>query len=609
MLYFQPTNKVRLIEVNQAQFTPPLNERYATNLSCPNCSTTVIEKFKDKWVGKCVECGHIHSFFLPTPIQQVAHMLQNKIINNIGGNGSGKTTISSCKIREHINTVQQAEILAVAQDEHQIKNIARPELEKFFLEEEWVDKKDKLWVHRNGAKIHWITPNNPDKIRSANLTLAWMVEANGIKDGFKLYRVLMTRLRKSTGFVNTTDAVGNLKFEEDKMGSKRVKTSASLVHMLLEWNPEYCWIVEHLLKFSHTVIATQSVDLDIYREFCKPKAHHYTKEISDIVSIFSSTLDNPLLSKDFLTTMIESMSDDERITQFECDLTRKTGLVYTGYLKAYGHEKGQFAKVDHIDSDCTIIEGIDFGGARIENDPDAYIFGWFNERESKLVIADGFKISGMLISETAREIQKVRRKWNYSTHAKKLSMIGDPGAGGNRTSKVDRSSVFSQLRVHGINCIPAYGKGSHSRDVSNSISAGVRRVRELIATHSLVILPTAPLGIKEEFESYNLKPVVYDDSKPRTKNDILVIDKDNHYMDIIRLVVVNIFHLIKAESVQKMFNLNYSGGLDRQGLGENPYHPNVLKQPFYNNVGRHYDKMFKDSKEEPVNYWANNKRR
>ena len=67
-----------------------------------------------------------------------------------------------------------------------------------------------------------------------------MVEANGIKDGFRLYRVLMTRLRKATGFVNVVDDKGNFVFEKDKMGSTRIKTSSSLVHMLLEWNPEYC---------------------------------------------------------------------------------------------------------------------------------------------------------------------------------------------------------------------------------------------------------------------------------------------------------------------------------------------------------------------------------
>ena len=133
MISFNPTRKTRYIQIKNRDWKPSIIK----SIECPTCGLEKIEKKDNKWIGKCNSCGHIHHFLVPTPVQSLLIQLRSRIINMIGGTGSGKTTASAAIVAETLRVKTGVKGVAFAQSLEQLKSTAKEELAKFFLDSDF----------------------------------------------------------------------------------------------------------------------------------------------------------------------------------------------------------------------------------------------------------------------------------------------------------------------------------------------------------------------------------------------------------------------------------------------------------------------------------------
>lgn len=189
------------MDIEELKFIEHTDDGYKV-YKCPVCGGTV-KVHESVFYGRCDTCLATIIDYKPAKHQVNFHKSKAKYRLNIGGYGSGKTTMDAAEIAAHALSVPNGRTLITAQTLQQIREAVLPELEKFLPP--WFFKKPPTktplpkYYLTNGHEIIVYASDDEEKIRSLNLTAFWIVEASGVK--FEIFTQLQTRLRNRAAIV------------------------------------------------------------------------------------------------------------------------------------------------------------------------------------------------------------------------------------------------------------------------------------------------------------------------------------------------------------------------------------------------------------------------
>lgn len=468
---------------------------------CPLCGGE-IKVHESVFYGRCSACLATLIDYKPAPHQLAFHKSKAKFRLNIGGYGSGKTTMDAAEIACHALSIPNGRTLITAQSLQQVKEAVLPELEKF-LPPWFITKQTKTPLPKysleNGHEIIIYASNDEEKIRSLNLTAFWIVEASGVD--FKIFTQLQTRLRNRAAIVK--DEKG-YEIEHNFMG-------------IVESNPEEGWIRDEFLLRSSHIYASESVDVSSYDKLKTKKperAYH---------SFLSATVDNKYLPKTFVSDMCVGKSDKWVRKYIYCYLEVKEGTVYPEYidclvdpfpipkewLRVYGFDKGW------SDATCLACGAID------PNTGICYIYDEYYEVKQPITYHG----------------RRVKEKIDGTKLYKPIQ--ADPSV----RNKSDRDGVSYQDYFYST-C------GVWLDEANNSILDGIDKVRDFMYLGKLKFFPNC-VNMKEEAGDY-----VWKVNKDGTTQD-LPVDRRNHLMDALRYLVMCLPFNLKdcyVEKGQMQFN-------------------------------------------------------
>lgn len=189
------------MKVDELQFIEFSEDNYRI-YKCPLCSSGKVKVHDSVFYGRCDTCLATLIDYKPAPHQVNFHESKAKFKLNIGGYGSGKTTMGAAEITNHALLVANGRTLITAQSLQQVKEAVLPELEKF-LPPWFIVKQTRTplpkYLLTNGHEIVIYASNDEEKLRSLNLTAFWIIEASGVD--YKIFTQLTARLRNRAAIV------------------------------------------------------------------------------------------------------------------------------------------------------------------------------------------------------------------------------------------------------------------------------------------------------------------------------------------------------------------------------------------------------------------------
>ena len=254
----------------------PLKNRLYT---CPNCHDT-IEIENGRFYGRCPACQLTVIDYKPAPHQVAFHKSNAKYKLNIGGFGSGKTTMNCAELARHVLTTPNGKSLITAPTLKLVKDAVLPELNKFLPP--WTMTRppalnpSPFYQFKNGHEIVVYASNDEENLRSLNLSAFYIEEASNVDQS--IFVQLQSRLRNAAALI----------FDENgkEVGDKLMG--------LVSTNPEDCWVRDEFLLKSEKIYASKSIDKEIYEKL-KVKA-----PLKSYATFLSSSRDNVFLPKNFI---------------------------------------------------------------------------------------------------------------------------------------------------------------------------------------------------------------------------------------------------------------------------------------------------------------------
>lgn len=215
---------------------------------CPRCKypmrpTTTYTGAPSKWWLECSNkrCNTFINTYQPQPHQEAVHRDAHLYVGNFGGYGSGKTTNSQQEQYKHAFITPNGNSLIAAnitpQYEQTIKRDIESDLPAAFIKE--VSNMKAYMDLVNGHRILYRPLDDPDKLRSLNLSHAIILEAS--ETPHEAFVQLQTRTRNAAAFKNKPDA---------KPGDK---PEADWRKIIIESNPDAGWIRSNFLLISQDV--------------------------------------------------------------------------------------------------------------------------------------------------------------------------------------------------------------------------------------------------------------------------------------------------------------------------------------------------------------------
>lgn len=479
---------------------------------CPVCGASKsILVDKDVYYGQCNTCSATLIDYKPLPHQVAFHQSKAQYRLNIGGFGSGKTTMSCAELSRHAYSTKNGRAVVVANTLQQLNEAVMPELKKFLAP--WKIKKQTkspMYIElTNGFEILFYPSDDQQKLRSLNLTAFYVEEASGVP--YEIFDQLQTRLRNKAAYVYKDGHLQGYNF----LG-------------ILSSNPESGWIVDNFLLRSEQIFASKSVDTSTYDYFKSRELdkHYHT--------FLSSTRDNIMLDEDYIGRASAGKPAWWIAKYIDCSLDIREGAVYKDFGK-------YLVEPFFIPNSWKRIFGYDPG----YRDPTAFVQGAIDPDNGTIYVYDVHYESEQPVSYHANKVKEL----TYGlTFYKKIQ--ADPSVEKRNDDGRSYRKYFKELS--GIDLEPA----------NNDILYGIEKVRNYFATGKLKIFNSCD-AMKHEAMNY-----VWAD-KASGKGD-LPLDKNNHSMDALRYMIAimpenpnMVYEMVRQNDVLKMYTqgtMQSSGG-------------------------------------------------
>ena len=198
------------------------------------------------------DCNTYVNTYVPQPYQAAFHKDPHHIKANFGGYGSGKTTTSRMELEKTILITPAGTTLIGAnvssQYEQTIKREFEADFPKAFYSAYSTQKSYADFV--NGHRVMYRPFDDPDKLRSYNLSAWFILEASEVKE--EAYTQLKTRLRNTAATVPEYDEDGNVVYERIE-GVDVPKIAYDWRTGIIESNPSAGWIKNSVLNYSDEI--------------------------------------------------------------------------------------------------------------------------------------------------------------------------------------------------------------------------------------------------------------------------------------------------------------------------------------------------------------------
>ena len=192
-------------------------------------------------------CNTYLNTYIPQQHQFEFHEDSHPITGNFGGYGSGKTLTSREELYKHMFITPNGASLIGANVISQMDNTIKRELESdipaAFIKS--VNSQKAYLDLINGHRILYRPLDDPDKLRSYNLTSYIILEASEVKP--ESFTQLGTRLRNLAATVPKRDKNGEIMYRVAKNGVKIPLIQANWQKGIIESNPSAGWIRDDVL--------------------------------------------------------------------------------------------------------------------------------------------------------------------------------------------------------------------------------------------------------------------------------------------------------------------------------------------------------------------------
>ena len=227
---------------------------------CPRCGspwkpTIAMNGGPSEFWKECSNpsCNSYLNTYVPQSHQYAFHRDSHTFVGNFGGYGSGKTLTSREEIYKHIFLTPHGTTLIGAnvgsQYEQTIKREIEADLPKAFVKRISTQKSYMDLI--NDHRVMYRPYDDPDKLRSYNLTSFLIVEASEVKR--ESFTQLKTRLRNTAATVPLKDENGEIVYKTLRNGVQVPVIDHIWTKGIIESNPSAGWVKNDVLAVSSEI--------------------------------------------------------------------------------------------------------------------------------------------------------------------------------------------------------------------------------------------------------------------------------------------------------------------------------------------------------------------
>ena len=476
---------------------------------CPRCGShwiraTAINGGPSEFWMECSNpsCNTYLNTYVPQAHQFAFHEDAHTFTGNFGGYGSGKTLTSREEIYKHLfitpngNTLIGANV--ASQYEQTIKREIEADLPLAFVKH--VNTQKAYIDFINGHRIMYRPYDDPEKLRSYNLTSFLIVEASEVKQ--QSFVQLKTRLRNLAATVPQKDENGDTIFKIAANGQKIPLLDHNWQKGIIESNPSAGWIKNDVL----------TVSSNIYKH-------------GDIVDEYDVDPDraDPAISTHVTSTSANEFLPDNFIDQ---NVKNKpmwwvNRYIYGSFLYAEGkvYPKSAACVVDdfEIPKNWRRVIAFDYGLA----DDAVYIAGAVDIEKGVLYIYDECRSNDNNVETLAKLFYEFTD--DIPVGGWICPPIIDPKSGPKRD--YDKKSLSDHFLDYGISFIPGFV----------NVDARIFRTNTYFEAGKLKIMRKCK-GLIEELDNYKFKA----DESLASGYTGKPVDKDNHGINALEWICMEL---------------------------------------------------------------------
>lgn len=447
-------------------------------------------------------CNTFLNTYIPQGHQYAFHKDGHTFSGNFGGYGSGKTLTSREEAYKHWfitpagNTLIGANV--ASQYEQTIKREIEGDLPLAFVKR--INTQKSYYDLINDHRVMFRPYDDPDKLRSYNLTMFLILEASEVKQ--QSFTQLKTRLRNLNATLPKINENGEIEYKVAANGVKIPIISADWRKGIIESNPSAGWIRDDVLLVSS--------DIEKHGEIVDNYSVDSEKADPAISTHVTSTSVNEFLPDDF----IENNKKNKPIWWVN-------RYLYGSFLYAEGkvYPKAMDCIIDDFDipSHWRRILAFDYG----LSDPAAFILGAVDTKEGVLYIYNECRSTENNIETLSRLFFEITS--DIPVGGWITAPIIDPKSGPKRD--YDKKSLSDHFLDYGIAFKPGYV----------NVEARIFRLNTYFETGKCKIMRKCKSLIKE-----------LDDYKYKADETMLSgftgkpVDKNNHSINALEWITMEL---------------------------------------------------------------------
>lgn len=448
------------------------------------------------------KCNTYLNTYIPQAHQFEFHKDAHRFTGNFGGYGSGKTLTSREEVLKHILITPNGNTLIGANVQSQYEQTLKRELEadipRAFVRR--VNTQKAYMDLINGHRVIYRPFDDPNKLRSYNLTQFVIVEASEVKHDS--YTQLKTRLRNLAGAVQKVDENGDPVFKTAKNGVKIPVLEHDWRRGIIESNPDAGWIRDDVLLVSDKIYRHGDI-FDVYDQLEAEKDKYVSTHVT-------STSANEYLPEDF----IEMNTKNKPAWWVQ-------RYIYGSFLYAEGvvYPSAPAAVVEPFDipKDWKRFIAFDYG----LSDDAVFVFAAVDEKNAVVYIYKEVRVNDRNIEELAK-IYHLETA-DIPSGGLVTSPIIDPKSGPKRD--YEKKSLADHFLDFGIAFKPGY----------INVDARIFRLNTYLESGKLKIFSSC-VGLNRELREYKFKADESQSSGFTGKPE----DKNNHGINALEWITMEL---------------------------------------------------------------------
>ena len=495
---------------------------------CPRCGAPT-EKSK-AWSGaesefwyNCTRCNTYINTYIPQPHQAAVHTDPHRFTGNFGGYGSGKTTTTREEIYKHLlltpdgNTLIGANV--ASQYEQTLKRELEADIPAAFISSYSTQKQYMDLI--NGHRVMYRPFDDPEKLRSYNLSMFVIMEASEVKPA--AFTQLKSRLRNMTATAPVLNDQGEIQYRVTKTGVQIPLIAADWRRGIIESNPDSGWVRSEVLNVSDQIYKHGPIT-DEYR--VPPESKD-----ANISSHITATEMNEFLPQNFLIELCKNKPIWWINRYVFGSFLYAEGLVYPSAQKYIVEPQDEFEIPHHWKR----IMAYDYGLA----DDSVFLYGAIDEEHNLLYIYKERRTNNKNVEELARMFYEDTKDIPVGGWARQPLI--DPKSGTKRD--YNKKTLIDHFLDYNISFKPG----------AINLDARIYRLTTYFESGKIRIFSSCK-GLVKELSEYKFKAKASDlegwDNKPE--------DKNNHAINPLEWIVME----LPADPNKLIYGIYNQDGID-----------------------------------------------